>query len=286
MKSISLLLIFVIILGGCNLPVSKPPESAIPTMILDEPTKPSITLIVETPTQIPTPPSADAPTPQPPILTPIPVITSTISAGTTTSIPTANADIRETLGKPAFVETFDSGVSFGLDGKVYDDENTLIKVEDGKLKLTSRYANGYHGWRTGGRKVQNGYFEGTFKIGACGNSDLYGMIVRSQDFVKGYWLQISCGGDWAFISWNGNTKTALTKGANVQSFINTGEGQTNRIGFQLSGNSIKAYVNGKLLTETNNGDYPEPGALGAFIAASATPNFTVEVEDFSYWSAP
>ncbi len=110
---------------------------------------------------------------------PTPANTATVSA----------QDPAAYLGTPAGSDTLDSGKSFGLDSTGYDDDYTAIRVENGALVMTSHYATGYRGWRTGGTKQQNAYIEATVQTGECSGSDLYGLIVRSPDFVKGYWFQ-------------------------------------------------------------------------------------------------
>jgi len=284
-KKILMICYIALLIGSCNLPISNLPQPETQPAPTVEPTATILTLVVDT--AIPSPTETANPTGLvPPTQPPAPTSQTTPSISPSETPATPQEDIRDTLQSPAYVETFESGVGFGLDGKVYDDDNTLIRVEEGSLILTSRNPNGYHGWRTGGRKLRNGYIEGSFRVGACNGRDLYGMIARSPDYIKGYWIQLTCDGTWALISWDGSNKTVLTKGEDTGNIILSGADKTNRIGFLLKDNSIKVYVNGKPLTEVVNSDYPEPGSFGAFIASSNTSNFTVRVDEFSYWDTP
>jgi hypothetical protein len=135
-----------------------PSDTPAPTAQMDEPT-----LSTETPSPTPTP-------------FPEPSLTPT----------SLTDDPRQILGNPTFVDTLDSGRSFGLQDKPYDDDYTFIRVENGALVLTSRYAIGYRGWRTGGAKIGNAYLETLVRTGECNGLDTYGLVFRSPDFVKGY----------------------------------------------------------------------------------------------------
>lgn len=266
----------VFLLAGCNLP-SSPTMTATPdfiatqvaTMLTAQPTPQTV---VETPVQAVTQPSVETPTTMP-SATPTPTATATTSA----------EDPRVLLGSPAYTDPLDNGKSFGLESKAYDDEYTYIRVENGALVLTSRYATGFRGWRTGGKELGNAYLEARIKVGECSGYDSYGLVLRSPDFIKGYWFQVTCSGNWDFGYWDGSEYTSLESGTNSSNALLTGSNQTNRLGVWMNGNHFKLYINGKLIAETEDATLSEPGSFGAVIASYSTPNLTIWVDEFSYW---
>ena len=274
-KSALVIFLIILIASSCNLPYSQP---AAPTpdivatqvaTLLTQPATPAVA--VDTPAvSIPT---AEA------TATPSPTATSAPTATSTTS----PEDPRTLLGAPDFTDTLDSGKSFGLDSKAYDDDYTFIRVENGALVLTSRYATGFRGWRTGGAKLGNAYLEAKVHVGECAANDMYGLVFRSPDFIKGYWFQVTCNGSWSLGYWNGDEYTGLADGANPGGALLTGSNQTNRLGVWTSGSQIKLYINGKLVTEVNDSSQTDPGSYGAVIASFNTPNLTISIDEFAYW---
>ncbi len=270
-----LLISFCVLLSSCNLPASR--ETSTPDYVA---TQVSVALTSQpTPQPLnPTDTTSPAGSPEPSLtLTP----SSTPEATQTPTI--SPTDPRDFLGSPDFVDTIDTGASFGLAGKSYDDDYTSIRVENGQLILTSKYATGYRGWRTGGTKLKDAYIEAPMHVGDCAGMDTYGLVYRSPDFVKGYWFQLTCEGGWSFGYWNGEQYVNLKDGANDKKAILTGSNQTNRIGVMASGSDHKLYVNGQLIAEVQDSTFTEAGSYGAVIAAFNTPNFTVSIDEFAYW---
>ena len=268
--------LIVIILTGCNLPYGQaqtPTPDIIATQVATLLTlQPTAEPIVDIPVQVDT---------QPPVETPTIPPTATVSAtATATSSP---EDPRVQLGSPTFTDTLDNGKSFGLESKAYDDDYTYIRVENGALVLTSRYATGFRGWRTGGTKLGNAYLEALIRVGECSGTDNYGLVFRSPDFIKGYWFQVTCGGNWELGYWDGSEYTSLENGTNTSNALLTGSNQTNRLGAWASGDQIKLYINGKLIAQTEDSSLSEPGSYGALIASYNTSNFTVTIDEFAYW---
>jgi len=274
-KTVLAIFLIILIASGCNLPYSSPTEptpdivaSQVATML----TQPATPVgVVDTPAV--TLPTAEA------TATPLPTVTPQPTATATTS----PEDPRVQLGSPDFTDTLDSGRSFGLDSQAYDDDYTSIRVENGSLILTSRYATGFRGWRTGGTKLGNAYLEAKVHVAECSKNDMYGLVFRSPDFIKGYWFQVTCDGNWSLGYWNGDEYTALGDGANPGGALLTGSNQTNRLGVWTSGSQIKLYINGKLVTEVDDSSQTEPGSFGAVIASFNTPNLTVSIDEFAYW---
>ncbi|HWR65028.1 MAG TPA: family 16 glycoside hydrolase [Bellilinea sp.] len=274
-KTALAILLIIFAASGCNLPYSSPTEptpdivaSQVATMLTQPPTPSGV---IDTPAVIL--PTAEATATPLPTATPQPTATATISP----------EDPRVQLGNPDFTDTLDSGRSFGLDSQAYDDDYTSIRVENGALILTSRYATGFRGWRTGGTKLGNAYLEAKVHVAECSKNDMYGLVFRSPDFIKGYWFQVTCDGSWSLGYWDGDDYTSLGDGANPGGALLTGSNQTNRLGVWTSGSQIKLYINGKLVTEVDDSSQTEPGSYGAVIASFNTQNLTVSIDEFAYW---
>jgi hypothetical protein len=266
----------MLLLASCNLPTGQP-ASPTPDLIATQVATLSTLPPVETSTDSVPGPTA---TGEPAAVTATPLPSPTPLPPTATTSP---EDPRLQLGNPTFTDTLDNGKSFGLESKAYDDDYTYIRVENGALVLTSRYATGYHGWRTGGTKLGDAYLEATVHVGECAGADTYGLVFRSPDFIKGYWFQVTCDGKWSLGYWDGNDYTLLKDGASPSGAMFTGANQTNRLGVWTSGSQIKLYINGRLITESEDATFTEPGSFGAVIASNNTPNLTVTIDEFTYW---
>ena len=278
MKNTALtVIIILLVVTGCNLPNRQqlpPTPDVVATQVATLLTLPS--------------------TAMPVVDTPVAVVSATLAPSATaqstaTPQPTATAtpspeDPRVQLGKPDFTDPLDSGRSFGLESKAYDDDYTYIRVENGALVLTSRYATGFRGWRTGGAKLGDAYLEARVNVGECSGSDNYGLVFRSPDFMKGYWFQLTCGGNWDLGYWNGDEYSNLASGTNASGALLTGSNQTNRLGVWANSSQIKLYINGKMISQVDDSTQTEPGSYGAIIASFNTPNFTISIDEFSYWN--
>jgi len=275
------LLSLILILGtlaSCNLPQAQPATSTpdfIATQMVNGLTQQAETQSV-TPTLSPIPIQPDAPTQ---------TVAVTGSATPTASLTATSSpeDPRVLLGPPTFTDTLDSGKSFGLESQAYDDDYTFIRVENGQLLLTSRYATGFRGWRTGGTKLKDAYIEAKVKVGECSGSDTYGLVFRSPDFIKGYWFQVTCEGAWELGYYDGSEYSRLANASTTNNAFLTGSNQTNRLGVWTEGNLIKLYINGKLVNQSESSALSDAGSFGAVIASANTPNLTIAIDEFTYW---
>ncbi len=129
LRMISLAALFF--LASCNLPAGQP--SSTPDWVATQVTA----LLTSQPSPQPFEPTAATQ------LTATPETAATATP-TETSMPTLTpttspTDPREFLGSPDFTDTLDSGKSFGLENQTYDDDYTLIRVQNGALVLTSKF---------------------------------------------------------------------------------------------------------------------------------------------------
>jgi hypothetical protein len=151
------------------------------------------------------------------------------------------------------------------------------------------------GWRMAnplGREFTNIYLEATFQTGSCAGRDHYGIILRVPEVREpdqGYLFGVSCDGYYSLRRWNGEV---LPKGEmkklvdwTASAAINSGSNQVNRLGIFAVGNRLILYVNGKNLTEVQDSSY-SAGYFGVFVGQVATKNFSVQLDEMSYWENP
>lgn len=271
-------LLCLLLLSACNLPTG---PASLPTSTPDQvATQVSLQLTNLPAEASPTaalPPVASA-TPQPsftpaPSLTPQPSPSSTANPG----------DPATSLGAPTWQDSLDTGKNFYL----YENDNTKIEAGDGKLELTGLTANGWLGWSlTYSQPSTNFYLEGTFQTRDCSANDIYGLVFRASKDNAGYFYGVTC--DGRFNLWtrdfNKYTNAEILSLRQSRSIV-SGSNQTNKLGILAQGDKISLYVNGTLVTETNDATYKD-GYFGVFVAANSTPKFRVDLDRIALWKLP
>jgi hypothetical protein len=245
----------------------------------------------ETPQQMessPTSTETPFPTPTPlPTDTPEPTSTPTSEEATPTQTAApaitpspAPQDPRADLGSPTLHERFETGDRWAL----FTDNHTSMEVKDGQLEMTAFNPDFWNGWAFTTGTAGDLYLEMTAEHRSCSGLDRFGMIFRAPDSNRGYLYGFSCDGRYAIWIWNGQTEIRLAEWTSSQHIL-AGEGQTNRLGVYAQGDQIALYANGHLLTELVDRTFSE-GRFGVFIGAAATSNYTVLVDEISYWELP
>ncbi len=191
------------------------------------------------------------------------------------------------MGNPAWVETFTKGTSFGISGEGYDDGNTKIIISDESLTMTSYNVNSWRGWRLASHKPANYYLKADFSVENCAGSDQYGIITQSPDYDSGYgyYFGLTCDGRYSIQKWNENGLTNLD-GWNAAGSIRPGSNQANQIGILKYDQRYSFYINESLVSEVNDDYFKDAGYFGPFIAGLTTANFTIHLNDISYWNLP
>ncbi len=290
MKSrICILLILACALSGCTLPALKPEPTVnyidtqvsialtaypsntpqpLPSFTAEPTGTPAIAIPTETPASTSVPPTV---TLIPPVDTPTPNIT----------------DPAQVLGLPAWKDALDNGTNWGLDASGYSDDNTSIKIENGRMTFVSQAAISWLGWRLGGHQVKDAYIEANFTTHSCAGSDTYGLILRAPEYTsgQGYYYKISCDGQYAL------SVTDAAGSSELHAFTSNpailpGPNQNNRIGIWLNGSQIKLYSNGILLDELTDSVIGASGHIGFFITGKQTPGFSYSVDEISTWTLP
>jgi len=282
-KTIAILILLTFLLTSCNFPLAKPtPDLNVVS------TKVAATLAaVQTQAQTTVPPAATEAVPSPTLPpTPEPTLTPT---GQPSPTPTATPPVGDPaliLGEPGFFDTFSNGTSFGL-ANPYEDEAVSIKVENGAMVFKSKRINNGIRWRLTSRNPQDLYLEGRFNITSCSGADQYGLVMRAPTYTDGigYYFGVTCSGQYYLLRWDKegqNTLVSLTSDASILS----GSGQVNRLGIMADGETIRLYLNGKLVKELTDKGILDKGYIGAFVSAREDLNFTVQLEELKLWTLP
>jgi hypothetical protein len=184
-------------------------------------------------------------------------------------------------GDPDWRHTFSDGNGWPL----YEDDHVGFAVEDGRAQLTAFNAESWDGWMLTWPVLSDFYLEAVFVTpDDCSGLDRYGLVFRQDDpedeFV-GYLFGVSCDGRYGLRGWDGDGFDALTSWT-ASSLIPDQPGQSFRLGVWAEGDTLRLYVDGRVLAEITDDSYEE-GQFGLFVAAADTPNFTVEVDEIAYW---
>jgi len=289
MKQILAILIIFSLLSGCIPQQETPPiqdQDVIATLVaatltaeaygidpLDQPTDTQASPEDSSP-QPPTPSSTATDTPTP-TLTLTPTVTDTPE--------TVPGDPVLSLGSPTFEDNFTNGSNFYL----YDEPQASYAVDEGKMVLTAKKANGYETWSLSWGDLTNFYLEITGTFGEeCGGKDRYGMIFRAPDTSQGYLISISCDGSFRLSAWDSEDEeyTVLKKWTG-SGHINAGPGGTNRLGIKVKGSKLTGYINGHQVFEKTDSAFSK-GRFGVLVAASDTPGFTAYLSQAVYWKLP
>ena len=276
-KTLSLILLTAILLASCNYPSSPatPHNPSVATAVkLTLAALPTLTTIpsLKTPQAV-----TLVPTTTPVPATATPVMSTTPSA----------EDPKANLGKPTFRDTLDNGKGFGLSGDGYKDDNMLIKVADGVMTLTSIHSNAFRGWRLTAPTPQNFYLEAIFHVQTCSGKDQYGLVFRAPNYTDGYgyYYGVSCDGFFFLSRWDSNGKAFLSDWSTAPSLLQ-GSNKVNVLGVYAKDNTLSLYANGKKIQEFKDDGLKGAGHFGPFLASLQTSNFTVLMDEISYWNLP
>ncbi len=265
------------------------PTAELPPLNTVEPT-PTEEVVVETEveeveTQEPTSQPEQATATQQPTATQdvVPTVAVTTAPAFT---PPAN-DPRTKLGTPTWTDKMDDDTFW----PVGTDNYSAIKFENGQLKLTGLTTT--DGWRLAATEsLGNVYIEATVNTGTCTGTDRYGFIFRvpvAHEANKGYLFGVSCDGKFSLREWDATigSKGSMTTHVNwtTSDAIQSGSNKTNKIGIMAVGDRLILYINGVLLTEVKDSTF-SAGSFGMFIGARETTDFTISVDEISYWKNP
>lgn len=276
-KKLILPILAIVLLASCNLPSSQPlatpTADAVATQVSQLLTSmPVTTEALPTDTTAPEPEAAPTNTAEPP--TPTPEPPTPVPSPTAPAVVSAEPDWRDTL---------DSGKAFYQ----FENENSRVTLQDGRLVLSGLTTNGWHGWSlTFSQQPRNFDLEAILIPQACSGSDLYGVVFRAPNANSGYFFGVTCDGRYNLHrrDFDDGTDAILIQLA-ASTAIQGGSNATNRLGVKANGDRIGLYANGTLLQEVTDSSYRE-GYFGAFVAAYETPGFTVWLDEIALWYLP
>ena len=269
-----------------QVPISTSITPGLPTMVMTATNAPADATQAPSPTTAPpeaTATEAPSATPLPPTATATqPAPTDTPSGPTATPV---NGDPRNNLGSPTWTDPMNNGNNWptGTDPSGY----TAIAFNNGFMELTGLQA--IDGWRLTYKKFSNAYLEMTVNTGSCLPKDRYGIIARvpnSAQANRGYMFTFTCDGNFAIRKWDGpsNSMTNLVNWK-ANAAIKSGANQTNRMGIMFEGSKLSLYANGVLVGEAQDATWSE-GVFGIFAGAHESNEYTLKVDEISYWELP
>jgi len=264
------------------------PTAELPPLVTNEP-NPSAT--VETVVETVAPTETQAPLPDQPTPTQQPTATSnvvpTVQVTTMPAFTPPANDPRTKLGTPSWNDDM-SKDTFWPTG---EDKYSAISFKDGKMILTGLTTT--DGWRlAASEQLASVYIEATVSTGTCTGTDRYGIMYRvpvAREANKGYLFGVSCDGKYSLREWDATlgSKGTMTTHINwtASDAIQSGSNKTNKIGIMAVGDRMIIYINGVLINEVKDATFPE-GSFGLFIGARETTNFSISVDEMSYWKNP
>jgi len=183
------------------------------------------------------------------------------------------------LGAPTWKDNFDSGENWYL----LQTANTSFSVKNRQLIMQVSSPQLIEEWGSANITGLNDfYLEGNFINGNdCAGLDRYGFIFRTLDTTRGYVVNFSCDGRYRLYLWDGNQYIPLIQWT-PSSAIRSGVNQKNTLGISAIGNTIKLYANRTQLASLTDETYAA-GGIGLLVGSSETQNYSVFVEDVSYW---
>jgi hypothetical protein len=196
-------------------------------------------------------------------------------------------DPRTKLGAASWTDTMDKDTYWPTGVDKY----TAIVFKDGQLRLTGLTTT--DGWRLAAtEQLANVYIEAAISTGTCSGTDRYGFIFRvpvAREANKGYLLGVSCDGKYSLREWDATIgdKGAMTTHINwtTSNAIQTGSNKSNKIGIMAVGDRLIIYINGVLINEVKDATF-SLGSFGLFVGARETTDFTISVDEISYWKNP
>jgi hypothetical protein len=273
------------LLSACNRPAQEPPPDNLATFVSATLTaQPSLTARLPTPLPtwtLPAPFTTETATPEP-SETPEPTIATT-PTGTPLPLEPDDPRLGLNLSSPDFSDDFSDfpGAWFQ-----FEDEDAIIRWEDGRLRATDNKADGFIWWSTSARLVEDVYAEVSVEMDQCAGRDAYGVAVRvgGDNFDRGYTLEVSCEGQYRVRRFISEAAPAVLLDWTPAGAIVTGSGAVNRIGILCVGEAMHFVANGEVLNSqaVTDGEYSS-GFVGLFASAAQTPGLTVYFDNLALW---
>ena len=220
--------------------------------------------------------------------TPFPVLSLTPSAIPPT-ITLSSTDPRFRFGTPESTDPLNNP-GFWFWGTGYN-KFSSAEFNGSNLRLTG--LSDISGWRLPAVKPANNFYvEMTAVTENCTGKDNYGIIFRVPKYSEpeqGYLFAVSCDGSYKLWLWDGLAgKEGEAKSLiawKTYPSIHSGTNKTNRIGVLAAESNISLYINGGMVGEFVDKTY-SGGSFGVFIDPDTTENFSIKIDEMSYWNNP
>jgi len=205
-------------------------------------------------------------------------------SATATNTPVPPDDPKQELGQQTWKDDLSTGQNWQLDSGDITYVATTFSAGNGNLSANMA-GIGKFIWLLNYLTFQDAYLEATFDVAGCANDDQYGLVFRAPDYESGfgYYFHITCDGHYDIRRWSTDGSSMLL-GMPFSEKIHKGPNQTNTLGVWIKGPIIRLYANGNLIEEINDSVLLSNGHFGLFISARQTPNFTVNMDEISYWT--
>ena len=304
-----LLALLIFLLAGCQ---GLMPPAGEPTPSDDEMATRVAQILTTMPTSTPQPtaepqepPAETNPTAAPvdatetqpaPTETQAPEPTATTEPTATVVVPTATATVTATppagdpkllLGNASWVDNMDNGDNWPRGS----DQYTSIDWRNGEMVLQAE--SDIDGWRLSFPTLRNFYLEMIVKPGDCSGTDHYGMIARVPEPSKadqGYLFGLTCDGRYSLRRWNARVgskgEMAWLVNWTSSEAINSGANQTNRLGLLAQNSRLVLYINGVKVGQVDDSTFTAEGGFGVFVGQDEVEDFTIYVDQISYWVNP
>jgi len=280
MKKLYPVLIFMLLLGACNLPdnsdysqdpvvqtkVAQILTKGAQTQSASEPEEtPEATLIVETPVQVET--STAEPT----------LPEDTVIAPTETATATQSVASNPWDGDPDFIDEFDSG-------DYWDFENRYLysKVSAGQLEFTSKGTPWWTSYYTTSPQLKDGYFETSFSMPNCDGLDRFGLVFRWNRSGDFYYMGVTCDGKWGFTRYTSSNETIDIMAYQTSDSFNP-MAETHQIGVLARGADFEFYIDRQKVGSFTDNALEEAGNFGFLTMSSGTTNFRTLIDRLEYW---
>jgi len=284
---ICVIVVIVLLTTNNNISTALPPTLDLDTAIAE-----IVDSFTATPTQPTSTPTEERTSTPRPTRTPLPTWTITLTPSpfpTRTPHPSitptrATEKPGDGLGDPTWIDDFETDNYWTL----FDDECFKTSISGGKYIQTMKRAPAGVCWEVTWPKIQDYYLETVARAsGLCEERDRYGIYFRGLDTKRGYLFGITCQGEYWLSFWNSNTNRRETLiDYTEDDKINTGGGDSNKLGIQTTGDRIVLYVNDAMLAEVYDSTYIQKGLIGLFIGSDVTETFTVKYDYLAYWASP
>jgi hypothetical protein len=185
----------------------------------------------------------------------------------------------ETLGNPDGVFNFEKAEGW----YEFDDDNYEFEVDDGAYVMQAKKSEQNDVWGTNPLKLKDFYIEAVFRVGAnCADNDRYGLLVRAPNPGYGYVVSMTCGERFR-IYYMQDKKYMAVQEWKSSGEIDSGPNATNTLGVWMKGDTMRIYINGKLVGEYKDTTFDDEGILGLHLGAAQSADLEVRVEEVRYW---